>query len=62
VKIRKGVIYLVKNFHRKRIIEHKIKDIKEHIREILKGEKYILNNQKYAINKKLKDKIKLKTI
>lgn len=62
IKIRKGVIYLVKNFHRKRIIEHKIKDIREHIKEILKGDKYILKDQKYITNKEVKDKIKLKTI
>ncbi|MFK7779708.1 MAG: hypothetical protein QM490_01045 [Candidatus Gracilibacteria bacterium] len=36
IKIRKGIVYLVQNFYRKRIIEHKMKDIKNHIIEILK--------------------------
>lgn len=35
VKIRKWIFYLAQNFHKKRIIWHKIKDIKEHVRAIL---------------------------
>lgn len=35
VKIRKWIIYLAKNFHRKETVWQKIRDIKLHIRDIL---------------------------
>lgn len=35
IKIRKWIIYLLQNFRRKRILKHKVKDIKEHIKDIL---------------------------
>ncbi len=35
IKIRKGIMYLTQNFYRKRILKHKVKDIKEHIKDIL---------------------------
>lgn len=37
IKLRKSIFYMMSNFHRKRIIEHKMKDIKEHVRDILKN-------------------------
>lgn len=37
VKIRKWILYLARNFHRKRVLKHKIKDIKFHILDILKN-------------------------
>ena len=40
VKIKKWIIFLSKNFHRKKIISHKIKDIKFHIKEILNEDKW----------------------
>ncbi len=36
IKIRKGIVYLAQNIHRKGIIKHKIKDIRNHVMEILK--------------------------
>lgn len=38
-KMRKWIIYLAKNIHKKRIIKHKIKDFKIHIQKILKEKK-----------------------
>jgi len=37
IKIRKWLLYLAKNFHRKNTIKYKIKDIKYHINNILKN-------------------------
>ena len=37
VKIRKGLYYLVKNFHKKKTIKYKIRDIKIHVKDILKN-------------------------
>lgn len=48
IKIRKWLIYLTKNFHRKDTIAYKIRDIKMHIRDIL-NEKDTKNN---GFNKK----------
>jgi predicted ABC-type exoprotein transport system permease subunit len=39
IKIRKWIMYLAQNFHRKIIIEHKIRDIRNHVRDILKTKK-----------------------
>ena len=36
-KIRKGILFFSKNFHKKNIRNHKIKDIKKHIKQILKN-------------------------
>mgnify|MGYP003982406595 FL=1 len=36
IKIRKWIIYLMKNFHKETVVEHKVKDIKAHIKLILK--------------------------
>lgn len=44
IKIRKWIVYLFRNLHRKKIIDHKIKDFKEHIKEILKEDKENNNN------------------
>jgi hypothetical protein len=38
-KIRKGIIFFIKNIIDSRIREHKIKDIKKHIKHILKNKK-----------------------
>ena len=35
IKIRKGIVYLAKNLHRKKTIRRKIFDIKKHIKKIL---------------------------
>lgn len=35
IKIRKGITYLFQNIHNKKIIRHKVYDIKNHIFEIL---------------------------
>ncbi len=35
MKIRKWIVYLSKNFHKKDTIWYKIRDIKNHIRDIL---------------------------
>jgi len=37
IKIRKWLLYLAKNFHRRNTISYKIKDIKYHINNILKN-------------------------
>lgn len=39
IKIRKGIFYLFQNIHRKRIVKHKMRDIKNHVIEILKEKK-----------------------
>lgn len=39
VKIRKWIIYLAQNFHRRTIIEHKMRDIRCHVRDILRTRK-----------------------
>lgn len=39
IKLRKGLIYLFKNIHRRRIIKHKMNDISLHIKQILNEEK-----------------------
>jgi hypothetical protein len=35
MKVRKGIVYMMKNLHRKRILRQKMKDISSHIKEIL---------------------------
>lgn len=47
VKIRKWIFYLAWNLHKKKIIKHKIKDIKDHIKNIIreKRKKKIENKQ-----------------
>jgi uncharacterized membrane protein HdeD (DUF308 family) len=35
VKLRKGIIYMFKNIHRRRILKHKMNDISSHIKQIL---------------------------
>jgi hypothetical protein len=39
IKLRKGLIYMFKNIHRKRVIKHKMNDISSHIKQILNEEK-----------------------
>jgi hypothetical protein len=39
IKLRKGLIYMFKNIHRKRILKHKMNDISLHIKQILNEEK-----------------------
>lgn len=51
VKIRKWIIYLFKNIHKKRIIRQKIKDIRDHIMDIIRERK------KKRLKKKKKTKI-----
>ena len=41
VKIRKWIIYMIKNFHKKKTLDHKMKDISDHIKEILKDKRNI---------------------
>ena len=40
IKLRKWLIYMFKNIHKKRIIKHKIYDISSHIKEILNEKKW----------------------
>ena len=35
VKIRKWIVYLMKNLHRENVVDHKVKDIRNHIKIIL---------------------------
>jgi hypothetical protein len=35
MKVRKGIVYMMQNLHRKRIIKQKMKDISSHIKQIL---------------------------
>ncbi len=37
IKIRKWITYWIKNYNKKRILNHKIRDIKFHIKKILKN-------------------------
>ncbi|MDD2871918.1 MAG: hypothetical protein PHS49_08065 [Candidatus Gracilibacteria bacterium] len=46
IKIRKGIVYLTQNFHRKDTIARKMRDIKVHIRDILDEKQYIKNIKK----------------
>ena len=39
IKLRKGLIYMFKNIHRRRVIQHKMSDISGHIKQILNEEK-----------------------
>ena len=39
IKLRKGVVYMMKNIHRRRILKHKMNDISLHIRQILNEDK-----------------------
>jgi len=39
IKMRKSIVYLFLNFHKKHIIRHKINDIRTHVRDILKKDK-----------------------
>ncbi len=39
IKLRKWIVYLFSNLHRKHIIKHKVKDIKNHVMEIIKEKK-----------------------
>jgi hypothetical protein len=41
VKLRKWIVYLAQNLHRKHIIKHKMKDIRDHVRDILRDENNI---------------------
>lgn len=38
IKLRKGIIYMFKNIHRRRILKHKMNDISAHIKQILNEE------------------------
>ena len=39
IKLRKWIVYLFQNIHKKRIVKHKMKDIKKHVMEIIKEKK-----------------------
>lgn len=39
IKLRKGVVYMMKNIHRRRVIKHKMNDISLHIKQILNEDK-----------------------
>lgn len=39
IKLRKGVVYMMKNIHRRRILKHKMNDISLHIKQILNEDK-----------------------
>lgn len=39
IKLRKGLIYMFKNIHRRRVIKHKMNDISSHIKQILNEDK-----------------------
>lgn len=56
IKIRKWFMYLVKNFHRKTIIRHKMRDFSSHIKEILndKNDRRIQRLSRLKSLKKLK--------
>lgn len=45
IKLRKWIVYLFKNVHKKQIIKHKIWDISKHVKDILEGHKQNKNNQ-----------------
>lgn len=38
IKLRKWIVYLVKNFHKENIVDQKMKDIRDHVKDILKDE------------------------
>ncbi len=38
IKMRKSIVYLFMNLHSRKIIKHKIYDIKTHVREIIRNE------------------------
>lgn len=48
IKLRRSILYLTKNFHRKDTIAYKIRDIKIHIRDIL-DERVNINNKKQNV-------------
>jgi len=37
VKIRKGILFLIKNYHRKHIFKQKMRNIKSHVKNILRN-------------------------
>jgi hypothetical protein len=54
IKLRKGIIYMFKNIHRRRVIKHKMNDISSHIKQILNEKK---SKKKWFIHKRIEEKI-----
>ena len=59
IKLRKGIIYMFRNIHRRRILKHKMNDISLHIKQILNEDKprvfwhfHFKSNIKQKIKKK----------
>lgn len=45
IKMRKSIVYLLKNIHNRRIISHKIKDIRFHVNDIIKNEDEVFKKE-----------------
>lgn len=45
IKMRKSIVYLFMNLHSKKIIRHKINDIRIHIKDILKNEDEVFKKE-----------------
>lgn len=45
IKMRKSIVYLFMNLHNKKIIKHKINDIRIHVRDILKNEDEVFKKE-----------------
>ena len=59
IKLRKWLIYMFKNIHRKRIIKHKMSDISLHIKQILNEERPKIFGQ-FHLKKNFKNKLNSK--
>lgn len=45
IKMRKSIVYLFMNLHSKKIIKHKIYDIKTHVRDIIRNEDEVFKKE-----------------